>query len=241
MTSVLLTKKSQLPVWNYLAEILKKDDLSIKMMTDPDEFYSYVEAHQYNEIDFTLVDMSAIQLDSFNPYSLFLDEGILVPVVVYNDPFPQRDQMAFYWALKNEEYFNPIFTAEKLLPYSKIWRRLQDLLNSPEINPYISCICREKEFSPSANSFDPQNLFKTEKSGCLKEKLFFYLYDRLNKAVTVMELCNYLWGSDDSKNRRHLFTCIHDLRNFLQEKNADFVKIVRDSKENYLMSLNFSE
>jgi len=237
MTSVLLTKDSQVAVWKYLSSILEKDGLSVKIMTDHEEFYSYVEAHQFNEIDFVLVDMSSVQLDSFNPYSLFLDEGILIPVVVYNDPFPQCDRRAFYWALKNEEYFNPIFTVSKLAKYSTIWIRLQNLLESPEINPYINCICREKEFSPEGNVSSFEDFLRKNHLGGLKEKLISYLYDRKNRKAAVSEICMYLWNEDSQKTRRHLCTLVHELRNFLKNKNVTFLQLLRVSKETYMLSV----
>lgn len=238
MTSVLLTKESQVALWKYLSAVLERDGLSVKILTDHEEFYSYVEAHQFNEIDFVLVDMSSIQLDSFNPYSLFLDEGILVPVVVYNDPFPQPDQRAFYWALKNEEYFNPIFTVPKLSKYSSIWTRIQNLLGSPEINPYVSCICREKEFSPDGTGENLDDFLRRHHPGGLKEKLICYLYDRKNRKAAVSEICMYLWNEDSQKTRRHLCSLVHDLRNFLEGRNVSFMKLLRVSKENYMLAVN---
>ena len=113
MVVYFLTKQPEL--CHLIAEQLKKSFHICSIFTDSAELYGAVTQNGSEKIDLIALDYSLFEHDVFNPFEILLqNEKTIIPVIYYNDPYPESNEMAAYWKAKNRSCYKEKLSEHKL-------------------------------------------------------------------------------------------------------------------------------
>jgi len=230
-----LTKQKD--VCDYLAHLLKQSGHEVSVYTDSVKFYADVKELGSREIDVLAIDYRMFEHDYFDPYKVMVEHECIIPLIYYNDPYPEPENRAIYWKVKNHDHIGAFLPPKKLDEVMVVFRKLQQLVNVPELNQYISLINRPREFNFDAlDSGDFFSIEQFRKNNHLPEsryKLLTYLYQHRGQPLSVDSLCSFLWKNVTDAKRHTLYTYIHELRAVLEKEKQVQLKIEHDGKERY--------
>ncbi len=238
MVVYFLTKQPEL--CHLIAEQLKKSFHVCNVFTDSEELYGAVKSNGSERIDLIALDYSLFEHDVFNPFEILIhDEKSIIPVIYYNDPFPASNEMAAYWKVKNRSCYKEKIPEEKLNQIYPLLKQIQNIVNSDNINPYISVICRPKvllkeEKIITEGQFSPEQYRIQKNIPQSRFDLFMLFYKNKDIPLTAAWICEQLWGSFSVKKQNALYTYIHDLRVVFSTDESRLFSIDREDNCSYV-------
>lgn len=238
MVVYFLTKQPEL--CSLIADQLKKSFHICSIFTDSAELYGAVTQNGSGKIDLIALDYSLFEHDIFNPFEILLhDEKSIIPVIYYNDPYPESSEMAAYWKAKNRSCYGEKLPEEKLHQIYPLFKQLQNIVNSERINPYISVICKPRTFILK-NSFISRQKFSPEQYRLQKNMpqsrydLFMLFYRNKDIPLTSSWLCEQMWNENSLARQNALYSYIHDLRKFFSSDETKLFSIERQENSCYV-------
>lgn len=244
MVVYFLTKQPEL--CNLICDELKKSFHVCRVFTDPDEYYATVKVLGSTKVDLLAVDYRMFDHDFFDPYSVLLYEKLVIPLIYYNDPYPELSELASFWKVKNKSKLEDVIDESTIEKYMPVFLDLQRIIQSKEINPFISTVCRPLKYEPAdENCFTEmitvENYRKKMRIPESRFNLLKYLYENRNVTVTAEEICLSLWNEYSERTKQMLYSYIHDLRRILEnDSNAPYI-IKRNGPSSYILKIKCSD
>jgi DNA-binding response OmpR family regulator len=242
MTIYFLTKQKE--ICDCICEALKKEGHLCSTFTESTAFYASVKSRGAAAIDLLAIDYRLFQHDFFDPYEKMISQKCIIPLIYYNDPYPEPENRAVFWKVQNHEHLGAYLPESRLEDLFPVLKEMQTLMNAPDLNPYISVINKPLPFQPAdSRRSTPQNFdciaFKMRhKIPQSRFKLFSYLYENCGRSLTIKNICTHLWEEYTSQKIKTLYTYIHDLRKFCREEPSVRIDIIHDGKEKYYLSIS---
>lgn len=239
MVVYFLTKQPEL--CNLIAEQLRKSFHVCSIFTDSAEMYGAVTQNGSDKIDLLALDYTLFEHDVFNPFDVLIqNEKCIIPVIYYNDPFPQSNEMAVYWKAKNRNCYKEKISEQKLMQIFPILKELQDIVNSERINPYMSVICRPKMLMTNdsfvtVQRFSPEQYRLQKNMPQSRYDLFKLFYNNRNVPLTAEWLCEQMWGSFNESRQNALYSYIHDLRKYFSTDETRLFSIDHEDNSSYVL------
>ena len=240
MSVFLLTKKDQLKVCVELAAYMERTCSEVTIFTDAAECYASVDTAPPGDIEYVMIDVRTFQMDLFNPYTYIAKCSNPVPVVVFNDPYPEPDSRAAYWFVKNKSYLLPYVGRNKLELLIPAFALLETYLSKHEFSSYLNGICppkiiltkSEKKRKTALEEFAVKHrLSKSRKT------LFELFLANEGSELSEEKICNLLWKEFSDKTKQTLYTYISELRKACRAEESVKIDILRKSKGIYQMTV----
>ena len=209
MIVALVKDRNQEIMRRILSRMGRKD---FRIFTLDEDFYCFLKVNS-RDVDYALVDVLCFQMDLFNPYIEFSFEDHYFPIVVFNDPYPDKDSRAAYWISKNKFYSSRARNADGVDMFRYEFLALEQILNDPKINCHVPAI----SFCAECNDMDRDcaDLEVARKSMGIPPSRFSvlkYLFERKGRKVCEEDICIDLWGESSQKRRQVLYTYVYHLR-----------------------------
>lgn len=239
MTVYFLTRQKD--VCSLIAESLRTAGYMSELFTELDEFFAVVKVQKAQKVDLLALDYRMFDHELVNPYAILKKEHRTIPLIYYNDPFPEPEERALYWKVKNHEHLGNSFTEEKRIALVPLFQKLQDITNDPLLNQYISLINKPKPYNEEhllLSSFDVEGFRRNHHIPSSRFKLFLYLYENCGRSFSVENICTYLWNSCTPEKVRTLYSYIHELRVACREENRQTILISRVGKRSYKLTVS---
>lgn len=236
----LLTKPDLLKVCVQLALKIERTGSEVTLFTDPAEFYAAVKLQKKGEVDYVMIDVRTFQLDMYNPYTDMATMPHPVPVVVFNDPYPEPEYRAAYWITKNKRYLVPLISESVIESFHPEFYLIESYLNSEELNRYVSVINRPEIFlTPEERSLiiNLEEFRLRHRLAPSRFKVFRHLYENLGKEISGEELVCLLFGTYSPEKRKTIFSYIYDLRKACRNETSVDIRIDREYKGRYAMKI----
>lgn len=232
MDIVFFTKESE--ICRQMAKTLENEGNTCVVMTDDTQFLFLLTDPQFRS-DLLVCDFRSIPHQSFSIYGYLKEKACIRPVIFYNDPIPEKGRRTEYWLRTNETLFRKKFT--ELIP---LLRRIEEIIESPEINPYISLLQPPLSFNPQQSDQRKIDITRYRKRNSLSPsqfKLFEYFYKNVNRKITVKELSKIIWPVSKRKgcNINSIYTYISRLRKAIKKDELVKIDIVRTDFASYEM------
>lgn len=236
MIAFLLAREENERIACEISDFLRGLCVATSIFTAKMEFWNAVRLSKPGQLDFLLMDFTAYQMDAFNPYLETQAAGREIPLVLFNDPYPEESGRADYWRLKNKNYMPSAWQDDFFNELYPVWKELEIFLNSDKINPYVPAIRRTKEWGGSED-FNPADFVRRAGLSPTRARLFNILYERKDSDCPAQELCLSMWSKCTKKEMRLLYSYIHDIRSaFSKEENVRLF-LDRTSAGRYKFSL----
>ena len=223
-----------------LATELEAEGQNCRVFCDSEEFYARVLVSGPQKIDVLAIDFKTLGefpffQNPFNPYTFLQNHNCVIPVVFYNDPFPEPDDMAFYWKVQNEQLYRGVLkegSCEALLP---VLLMLQNLVHSERYNPYISLVCKPLSWNSADNRtcIDLEQIRLRHHIAPLHFKLLSFFVHHAEQSLSESELCKFLWPDAHRSRRDSLYSCIYHVRGILKQVEQNSVSIIREGRGCY--------
>jgi len=233
MDIVFFTKEAD--ICQKMADILSKDNHSCTVMTDDTQFLFLLTDVQF-KCDLLVCDFRSIPHQSFSIYGYLKDMACIKPVIFYNDPIPEDGRRTEYWLRTNESLFRKKFTG--LIP---LFKRIEDIVESPGINPYISLLQAPRSLTKPADGesrhIDISRFRKRNGLSPVMYKLFECFYKNVNREVSVKELSKAIWpvSKRNHCNINSIYTYISRLRKTIEKDKLVKIDIIRTDLASYEM------
>lgn len=184
------------------------------IFTVDEDFYCYVKFN-CRDVDYALVDVLCFQMDLFNPYIEFSFQDHYFPIVVFNDPFPDKDTRAAYWISKNKFYSSRASKDGGVDLFRYEFLALEQILNDPVINCHVPAISFCSDFNDNGLEDNQVDLEDTRKKMGIPPSRFCvmkYLFERKGRKISGHDICIDLWNESSQKRRQVLYTYVYHLR-----------------------------
>lgn len=241
MSVFLLTKKDQLKVCIELATYMERTSSEVTIFTDSAEFYASIETAPPGDIEYVMIDVRTFQMDLFNPYTYIANGQNPVPVVVYNDPYPEPDTRAAYWFVKNKTYLLSHVGERKLELLIPAFALLESFFNKHEFSNYLKGICPPHKLLTKSEKMQKEALEQfsvNHKLSKSRKSLFDLLLKNEGKELTEENICLSLWNDYSNNTKQTLYTYISELRKACRQEEVVKINIIRKSKGIYEMTIN---
>ena len=150
MVVYFLTKQQDVCI--RIASLLQEKGHVVAIFDDPQKFYLSVRQNGSKKIDLLACDCRVFEIDSFDPYKLMKEHDCYIPFIFYNDPYPESEERAVFWFQKNKKKFGSILPSENSEDVFRLLQEIQDIINSAQILPFVSCICPPKSLSDALDA-----------------------------------------------------------------------------------------
>lgn len=184
------------------------------IFTVDEDFYCYVKSN-CRDVDYALVDVLCFQMDLFNPYIEFSFQDHYFPIVVFNDPFPDKDTRAAYWISKNKFYSSRACKDGGVDLFRYEFLALEQILNDPVINCHVPAISFCSDCNDNGLEDNQVDLEDTRKKMGIPPSRFCvmkYLFERKGRKIPGHDICIDLWNESSQKRRQVLYTYVYHLR-----------------------------
>ena len=236
----LLTKEDQLEACKKFADYLEKTcDNEVWVFTDPKDFYVCIEVAIPGKIDYVLIDFRTTQLDLFSPYEYISESVNPVPVIMFNDPYPDPERRAAYWLNKNRDYRVPYVTEKHLKSLIPDFMIIQYYLNEHQFSRYLNGICAPQKFIPDEMLSKMKALEEFPQNHSLpksRKKLFDLFLENKGVPMSEEDLCVAMWNEYNPVNKKNLVAYISELRRACENEDRICVDIVRTGKGMYQLN-----
>ncbi len=237
MSVYFLTKPEQKNISIALAVKMERTCGEVIIFTDPLDFYTACKLMKPGAVEYIVIDAKYLQLDMFNPYEEMKKSANPVPIVVYNDPYPAPDERAAYWVAKNITYFSPdIISKYDIEDLHPAFHLIESYVNSPEINPYITCINTPKPYfsdKQRETMLDVKEFQRKNKLSPSRMKVFECLHNNIGCPISEDDICYRMWKEVNAKRKQTLYSYIYDLRKACKNEKSLRIFIEHDSKGYY--------
>ena len=236
----ILVKKDLVEVCKHLERKIKSAGKSVAVFCKPHEFYSVLKEARQGDLDYAMIDVRTFQSDSFNPYAEVALMTNPVPLIVFNDPYPEPDNRASFWLSQNKKYLSTKISDEAIDRLSSSFLLLQDFFNG-EINKYIPAIAKpvrflsedEKQLRLNLDSFRVKNKLPPSRL-----KLFEYFLRNMDKELSEEAIVLSMFGECTQRTKGRFYTYICNLRKVCKSEEALKIEILRTFKEHYMMKVS---
>lgn len=225
----------ELGVCRLMAEKLIQDGEECVVEADSMGFYENLLSEDF---DLLVCDYRIFQLSIFNLYDFLKKRSIVIPLVFYNDPFPERESRVAYWIMQNERLYD-CADLEYLIP---IFEKLHRVIEDPAVHPYISLLQPplplpgEEESSGTAGRQIDLRLFRRRNKlqpGLFK--LFQIFYENQQKELSLKELSRLMWGT--SSKTSTVYSYISRLRKRIEKDYLVSIELLRTAPGRYEMTV----
>jgi len=218
-----------------LAYILEEDENVCCIYTKESEFYTAV-ANMKKYPELLLLDYLVYNHDAFNIYRFMSDIGCKIPLLFYNDPYPQPEALVQHWIMMLNLYYSD--TGIDTEQYSQTLQHLSDAVNSKELRQHISLMqapepCPDSETGCiNSSSADPQT--QKEKDITIRGhipnslySIFRILYAHRERAVSITDIQFLLHEKNIEVTANTIYSNISRLRTFLRTSGNSGIDICR--------------
>lgn len=240
MSVYILTKKDQVKVCVELAAYMERTSSEVTIFTEPAEFYASIDTAPPGSIEYVMIDVRTFQMDLFNPYKIIAECKNPVPVVVYNDPYPEPDMRAAFWFVKNKAYLLPHMDEKKLERLIPAFALIESYFYKHEFSDYLSVICKPKKLLTEKEKVRENALkFFAENHGLSKSRrnLLDYFLSNAGMELTEEKICTALWNESNAKSRQILYSYISELRKAFRNETKVKLEILRKGKGIYQFNI----
>lgn len=239
MKIVFLTKEPA--VCKQIASRLPSSEYVYSISCDILLFYDKI-LRQHMQFDLIVCDFRLFNHDVFNIYEFLSEKKVPMPVIYYNDPYPEKKDRVLYWMSQNEEEYAR-YDFDYLRP---TFERLCDIIEDPSVHPYISLLQPPLPVSaedfPDGVEYRAIDLPLLRRRNNLTPALFRLLecmYKRRNEELSVKEIERMMWGSSllrrNRSRRSSVYSYISRLRKSLVNDKLVKIEIVRTAIGFYRM------
>lgn len=243
MSVFILTKKEQLNVCVELAGYMERTSSEVTIFTEPGQFYASIDTAPPGDIEYVMIDVRTFQMDLFNPYTYIARCNNPVPVVVFNDPYPDPDSRAAYWYVKNKSYLLPYVGERKLELLIPAFALLESYFHKHEFSNYLCGICPPQKLLSATEKKQKEALDRfavNHKLPKSRKLLFEYFLMNKGKELTEEEICAALWDDCSHSSKQTLYTYISELRKACRAEESVKIDILRKGKGTYQMDVTSS-
>ena len=219
-----------------LCDFLESMCIITKLFSSPEDFWVSLKISKPGQVDFVIIDYRLYQLDVFNPYKEMQRQNNIVPIVFYNDPYPEPGSRAVYWKTKNKRYFAPYIQESFLDSLYPLWKRFETFLNSEEINPHLEVIRQAQPlhaFNDGVANFKLSSFIKMTKLTPSRAKLLEVFDAHRGEEMTVENICILVWGRSDKSALQTFYSYVHDLRSVFEKEKSVSLSLERKQKGVY--------
>lgn len=243
MVVYFLTKQPEL--CNLICDELKKSFHVCRVFIDPDEYYATVKVLGSTKVDLLAIDYRMFDHDMFDPYAVLRYEKIIIPLIYYNDPYPEPEQMASFWKVKNKTKLENEIDDSILAKYTDLFLLIQNIMQSEQVNPFVSTICRPLLYEPKEECefevIPVEEFAKKYHITKSRYRLLEYLYQNRNVILSTEEICQSLWNEYSERTKQILYSYIHDLRKVIDSCENPPYFIKRNGIAAYIFKINYPE
>lgn len=241
MMIFILAKEDQVNICEHLASLIRESFRPVTVFTDIEKFWTAIHIAEPNEIEYVMIDCRTFQIDLFNPYEMMKKTGNPVPIVVFNDPYPDSDSRAAFWSRKNKDYFVPEYMdVSRVDQLQHAFIVLQSHLRNPKLNKFFAVVRNAEPFLSKEERLliiDTEDFRRKNKLSPARFNLFMKFYENLNSSFTEKELCSLFWDDFSERRIQTLYTYIHDLRIACRKEKQVTIIIERQCKGCYCMRI----
>jgi DNA-binding response OmpR family regulator len=203
---------------------------------DQSRFFAALESTEQKP-DILIIDYRLYDHDFFDLRDFFKDCKIRIPLIFYNDPFPDTGERAAYWEYKCRFYFKN----DDICKFRTFFEILEKAVESPDINPYISLIRKpgifpnteESQQHSSSTRNNPEYDIYLLRDRCHLQKSLFrlleILYKQRGRFVPTDYLLKNLKGPGKCGKKNCLYAYISRLRTFINLSDAS-LDILKNSE-----------
>ncbi|MBQ0040110.1 MAG: hypothetical protein KBS64_06775 [Treponema sp.] len=241
MSVYLLTKKDQLKVCVELAAYMERTSSEVTIFTDSSDFYASIDTAPPGQLEYVMIDVRTFQMDLFSPYKYIAECKNPVPVVVYNDPYPDPESRAAYWYVKNKKYLVPYVNENKLENLIPAFSLIELYFYKYQFSKYVSVISAPEEFytKEEIKKKVVLNEFATRhKLAKSRKELFDFFLKNEGVEVKEEDICLALWKEVSQKTKQTLYTYISEIRKACRNEHDIHIDILRISKGIYQMNVS---
>lgn len=240
MQVVILVKENLIEVCKHLERKIKVTGKDVVVFCDPHEFYSALKSAGQGQVAYALIDVRTFQIDSFNPYKEVALMANPVPVVIFNDPYPDPDDRVSFWISQNKKYLSARIGDEPIDALYPSLCLLADFLDG-KFNKYIPVIAKhtqlfseeEKRLSVNIEDFEVKSKLSPSRL-----KLFEYFWRNSGKELSENAIVLFMFGECTRITKDRFYAYICDLRKALSRETAVKIEILRTFKEHYMMKVS---
>ena len=174
-----------------------------------------------------ILDYASIQHEELNIFEFEKDLGIEIPLIFYNDPYPDDDQRIELWHNQNERFLN----VKDFKFLDPIFKRLSDLISNYSMRQRISVICKPQKI---LDSFSNELLSKSKITPRIAE-LIIYMHNRLGQDIPSNEIYDAIFNEENPEDIGTLYTYISRAKKFLKDNPELKTRIRKSTKGCYIM------
>ena len=208
-----------------IAKALESKGHTCSIHTNADNFYKAV-LNMKTYPDLLLLDHSGFDCSIFSIYRYMRDIRCLIPLIVYNAPFPRGcDARLKHWIMTLNLYYGhiPAFNAAAYLP---VLKTIAQAVEAYETKPSAPLAC-----TPRRSNAEERTKTLRQKSSALiayKQKLpaslfsvFEILYDNRTAAISIPELQILLQKRGVHTKQGTIYSHISRLRTYLMKEISE--------------------
>ena len=234
----------------FLEKNLKEDDHDVRVFRKFADMMDGCQKHFPVDLiimDYKILGSPPFTPFEFNPFNYLIRSGFYIPLIFYNDPFPECGKRALYWKIQNLHFYYGYISSEKmngLIPFLHSFSDFIERNGSFEILPSLGKNsddgkneALESNALKNGNEFDPIEFKTRHKIISSRFSLFMVLWKHREQGISIREICRELWGRCEDRDRQNLRTYIYYLRKIFKKEKNHFLEIVRIQKEKYLLHI----
>ncbi len=224
-------------VCRLMAKKLGRDEFECTVADDVMGFYNSVMDGNL-DTDIVVCDFRIFQLSIFNVYEFLSKSTTIIPLIFYNDPFPDGNGRIMYWIAQNEQLYN----APCLESFIPLFEKINAVIEDPSVHPYISLLQPplplpgdEDEAGTAGRKIDVRLFRKRNRLQPGLYKLFQIFYENQMKELSLAELSLHMWGTRSKQNT--VYSYISRLKKCIQSDCLVKIDILRTSTGYYEMTV----
>lgn len=179
--------------------------------------------------DLIILDYLLFDHNLFNAYDYMKSKKYFIPIIFYNDPFPDMGERAVFWECTLQLIYGKNFHAEL---YSAIFQKIETLVESDNLRHYIPLL-QPPQNTPDIKGTDDESATKTSalEISALQAKLslngtFFMLlsilYENKDSTISAHEISEKLTKKGCPVKKRTVYSLVMRLREKLNaQKDID--------------------
>lgn len=230
---------------------LEKEGHLVRLFSDREDLFTTIYEDYQNSVELVIMDYYIFDHDYFNPFDEFISRSYNLPLIYYNDPYPQPHNLAEYWLMKNCDKYGECFDASFIMKLKELFNSLQDALLFDDAENYSSVedfpkaeykkvlrtalLLRESgddEISEKFD-FDIQDFCTRHKLSKSRKELLEYFHQNEGRVLELEQITRELWGTDTPAARQRVYSYVHDLRAAFKNDAAFSFQIIKPSKNKY--------
>ncbi|MCR5723961.1 MAG: helix-turn-helix domain-containing protein [Treponema sp.] len=187
-------------------------------------------------MDLVVCDFRLIQLSIIDIYELLGRRSTVLPLIFYNDPYPDSSTRSMYWLSQNEKIYDR-GNLEYLYP---LFEKINAIIEDPGIHPYISLLqpplpLPGETCEGGGRQLDVRLFRKRNRLQPGLFKLFEVFYENQMHPLSLEELSVHLWGT--ATRTKTVYSYISRLRQCIAGDSFVKIDILRCAPGYYEMTV----